>query len=54
MKKKDNNYLNTKNTMNAYNKIFNSFQEYIEAENMVFETLDVKIKSMTLGSKDIE
>ena len=54
MKLKDNNYLNTKNTMNACDKIFNSFQEYIEAENMVFKTLDVEIKSMTLGSKDIE
>jgi hypothetical protein len=54
MKQKENNYLNTKNTMNISTKIFNSFQEYIEAENMVFETLDVKIKSMTLGSKDIE
>jgi len=53
MKPKDNNYLNTKNIMSACDKIFNSFQEYIEAENMVFETLDVKIKSMTLGSKDI-
>jgi len=54
MKQKENNYLNTKNTMNISTKIFNSFQEYIEAENMVFETLDVKIKSMTLGTKDIE
>jgi 50S ribosomal subunit-associated GTPase HflX len=40
--------------MNTSSKIFNSFQEYIEAENMVFQTLDAKIKSMTLGSKDIE
>ena len=54
MKLKDNNYLNTKNIMNACDKIFNSFQEYIEAENMVFKTLDAEIKSMTLGSKDIE
>ena len=36
------------------NNIFNSFQEYIEAEDMIFKTLDVKIKSMTIGSKDIE
>jgi hypothetical protein len=36
------------------NNIFDSFQEYIEAENMIFKTLDVEIKSMTLGSKDIE
>ena len=54
MKLKDNNYLNTKNTMNTSNKIFNSFQEYIEAENMIFKTLDVKIKSMTIGYMDIE
>ena len=54
MKPKDNNYLNIKNIMNISNKIFDSFQEYIEAENMVFKTLDVEIKSMTLGSKDIE
>ena len=54
MKPKENNYLNTKNIMNTSNKIFNSFQEYIEAKNMVFKTLDVEIKSMTLGSKDIE
>ena len=40
--------------MNTSSKIFNSFQEYIEAENMVFQTLDAKIKSMTIGSKDIE
>ena len=39
---------------NKIKPIFDSFQEYIEAENMVFETLDAKIKSMTLGSKDIE
>jgi len=39
---------------NKTKPIFNSFQEYIEAENMVFKTLDVEIKSMTLGSKDIE
>jgi|TARA_R100000655_G_C2898120_1_gene178329 hypothetical protein len=36
------------------NNIFDSFQEYIEAENMIFKTLDADIKSMTLGSKDIE
>jgi len=54
MKPKDNNYLNTRNIMNTSSKIFDSFQEYIEAENMIFKTLDVKIKSMTLGSKDIE
>jgi hypothetical protein len=31
--------------------IFNSFQEYIEAENMIFETLEPRV---THGSKDIE
>ena len=54
MKLKDNNYLNINHIMNTSSKIFDSFQEYIEAENMIFKTLDVKIKSMTLGSKDIE
>ena len=39
---------------NKIKPIFDSFQEYIEAENMVFKTLDADIKSMTLGSKDIE
>jgi len=36
------------------NNIFDSFQEYIEAENMIFKTLDADIKSMTLESNDIE
>ena len=31
--------------------IFDSFQEYIEAEDMIFKTLQ---DSMTHGSKDIE
>ena len=31
--------------------IFNSFQEYIEAENMIFETLEPMV---THGSKDIK
>jgi hypothetical protein len=31
--------------------IFNSFQEYIEAEDMIFKTLQ---DSVTHGSKDIE
>ena len=30
--------------------IFNSFQEYIEAENMIFETLEARV---TNGTKDI-
>ena len=54
MKQKDNNYLNIKNIMNTLNKIFNSFKEYIEAEDMIFKTLEDQIKSGTLGSKDIE
>ncbi len=49
MKQKENNYLNTKNTMNTSSKIFNSFQEYIEAENMIFETLSNRV---THGTKD--
>jgi len=51
MKQKEDNYLNTKNTMNTSSKIFNSFQEYIEAENMIFETLSNRV---THGTKDIE
>ena len=39
---------------NKMKPIFNSFQEYIEAEDMVFKTLEAQIKSGTLGSKDIE
>ena len=31
--------------------IFNSFQEYIEAENMIFETLEARV---THGVKGIE
>ena len=31
--------------------IFNSFQEYIEAENMIFETLEDRV---THGTKDIK
>ena len=31
--------------------IFNSFQEYIEAENMIFETLEARV---THGNKDIK
>ena len=34
--------------------IFNSFQEYIEAEDMVFKTLQGSIETVTIGSKDIE
>jgi|TARA_Y100000389_G_scaffold98081_1_gene94778 hypothetical protein len=34
--------------------IFNSFKEYIEAEDMIFKTLEAQMKSVTIGSKDIE
>ena len=37
-----------------YGNIFNSWKEYIESENMIYETLHEQIKSRTLGSKDIE
>ena len=32
--------------------IFNSFQEYIESEDMVFKTLESDMKSVTTASKD--
>jgi hypothetical protein len=32
--------------------IFNSFQEYIESEDMVFKTLESDRKSVTTASKD--
>ncbi len=38
---------------NKTKPIFNSFQEYIEAENMVFKTLQGNT-NVTIGSKDIE
>lgn len=34
--------------------IFNSFQEYIESEDMVFKTLESDIKRVTHAIKDIE
>jgi len=34
--------------------IFNSFQEYIEAENMIFKTLQGDMETVTIGSNDIE
>ena len=34
--------------------IFDSFQEYIEAENMIFKTLQGNMETVTIGSKDIE
>ena len=39
---------------NKIKPIFNSFQEYIEAEDMVFKTLQGGIETVTIGSKDIE
>jgi hypothetical protein len=38
---------------NKIKPIFDSFQEYIEAENMVFKTLQSNM-TVTIGSKDIE
>ena len=38
---------------NETKPIFNSFQEYMEAENMVFKTLHGDM-TVTIGSKDIE
>ena len=40
--------------MNTSNKIFDSFQEYIEAEDMIFKTLQGDMETVTIGSKDIE
>ena len=40
--------------MNTSSKIFDSFQEYIEAEDMIFKTLQGDIETVTIGSKDIE
>jgi hypothetical protein len=37
---------------NKIKPIFNSFQEYIESENMIFKTLQGSTSSGTLGSKD--
>mgnify|MGYP003652921716 CR=1 FL=1 len=34
--------------------IFNSFQEYIEAEDMIFKTLQGDMKNVTIGYKGIE
>mgnify|MGYP000706856144 CR=1 FL=1 len=40
--------------MNTSSKIFDSFQEYIEAEDMIFKTLQGDMETVTIGSKDIE
>ncbi len=34
--------------------IFNSFQEYIESEDMVFKTLECDMKRVTHAVKDIQ
>tara|TARA_X000000950_G_C13671574_1_gene560185 strand:+ start:330 stop:449 length:120 start_codon:yes stop_codon:yes gene_type:complete len=39
--------------MNTSNKIFDSFQEYMEAEDMIFKTLQGDM-TVTIGCKDIE
>ena len=33
-------------------KIFNSFQEYIESEDMIFKTLQGNMESVTIGYRD--
>ena len=38
---------------NKMKPIFNSFQEYMEAEDMIFKTLQGEI-TVTIGSKDIQ
>ena len=40
--------------MNTSSKIFDSFQEYIEAEDMIFKTLQGDMETVTIGFKDIE
>ena len=40
--------------MNTSSKIFDSFQEYIEAEDMIFKTLQGDMETVTIGYKDIE
>jgi len=39
---------------NKIQPIFNSFQEYIESEDMVFKTLESDMKRVTHAIKDIE
>ena len=34
--------------------IFDSFQEYMEAEDMIFKTLQGDMETVTIGYKDIE
>ena len=33
-------------------ELFDSFQEYIESEDMIFKTLQGNMESVTIGSKD--
>ena len=35
------------------NKIFDSWKEYMKAEDMIYKTLEAQIKVVTIGSKDI-
>jgi len=39
---------------NKTKPIFNSFQEYIKAEDMIFKTLQGDMETVTIGYKDIE
>ena len=39
---------------NKTKPIFDSFQEYMEAEDMIFKTLQGDIETVTIGYKDIE
>jgi len=39
---------------NKIKPIFDSFQEYIEAEDMIFKTLQGDMETVTIGSNDIE
>jgi len=39
---------------NKTKPIFDSFQEYIEAEDMIFKTLQSDMETVTIGYKDIE
>ncbi|MDB4346929.1 hypothetical protein OAA30_00100 [bacterium] len=34
-------------------KIFDSWKEYMEAEDIIYKTLEAQMKGVTIGSKDI-
>jgi len=34
-------------------KIFDSWKEYMEAEDIIYKTLEAQMKVVTIGSKDI-